>query len=94
MTIFTKLHLTYTYNWTSTSLLNFNDTDFIDITNGGDVLVFMNQYAQANNLNCINHFNRLEYIIQSYSPANSNSKMAIIAAINKNWDKKLYRVIE
>lgn len=91
---FTKKNLTYTYNWNSVSLLTFNDNDFIDTTNGNDVLAFMSHYAQIHNINSIDAFNRLEYIIHNYAPQNTNSQLAITAAITKNWNKQLYRVIE
>jgi len=94
MAKFTKHNLTYTYNWNNVSLLTFNDSDFIDTTNGNDVLAFMNRYAQTHHINSIDAFNRLEYIIHNYAPKNTNSQQDITAAITKNWNKQLYRVIE
>ena len=93
MSKFDKTALKYQYTWPVKKTIlspTFLDDDLIDVTNGYDVLNFINRFFVVHNLISDTSFTRLEYLIRHHLPININSRKDITAWIKKNWDREFY----
>jgi hypothetical protein len=90
-TRFTETLLQYTYAWTGTTkpTRSFSDTDYIDVTNGYEVLSFINYFFESHNLSSSQTFKKIECLLH-HLPITINTRKEITAWIRKSWNRKLY----
>lgn len=93
MSKFDKAALQYQYQWPGKKTIlspTFLDEDLIDVSNGYDVLNFINRFFVVHGLISESSFTRLEYLLHHHLPININSRKDITAWIKKNWDRQFY----
>lgn len=92
MKTFKGMSLKYTYNWPEPSQFSptFLDDDSIDITNGYEMLNFINRFFVMHGLTSEHTLVRLEYMLYEHLPIVINTRKEITTWVCKNWNREFY----
>lgn len=89
-----KASLNYNYKWQHGKTIltpTHMENDFIDVTNGNDVLNFINHFSKQHNLIGLNSLKRVEDLLHHHLPINLNNRKDITTWIRKHWDTQFYK---
>ncbi|KGO94907.1 hypothetical protein [Flavobacterium subsaxonicum] len=84
---FAENSLQYNYIWTTVKQTQNNaDNNYIDVTNGYDVLRFINNFFETHALSSAQTFNRIEMLLH-HLPLTVNNQKDITNWVRKNWTR-------
>lgn len=84
MARFSKDNLSYTYKWDNSTRLSHKKT--LDRTCGQEVLQFINDFFNAQNLGSTLTFKKAEYLLYNHLPINIKNKTEISSWLIRHWD--------
>lgn len=89
---FKKEDLKYSYNWNDLYVekSSIDQEDFIDRTNGNQMLTFFNRFLELHGLFTRSSLHRLEKLFCKFMPKDISTRSEIKSWLGKNWNKHFH----
>lgn len=82
--------LAYVYKWEAMTKTELKNKKTLDRTNGNEVLRFINDFFNAQNLSSLLSFKKAERLLYNHLPINIKNKKEITFWLLKNWETEFY----